>query len=150
MPRGSMTIAVSLFGLLLAPEHLAGQMIAPPGLGVGVNGALISVSPERDQRELGSALEASFRYTLRSGVQLVAGASYGLINVDQTSANRTFINVYANPRFVLFPEAENNWTPFIGLFAGYIRHDLDLTPSLEIQGDGGECRGHNRRARPDQ
>ncbi|MGD8700399.1 MAG: outer membrane beta-barrel protein, partial [Gemmatimonadales bacterium] len=130
-------------GMLLLPAKVAAQDVAPPGFGLGISGAALSISPEENKRVWGGMGSAFLRYTWSSGIQVVGGAGYGAVDAGEVgtlsvSGTRKLLTVFGEARLVLNTNARTA-APYVGAHVAYLDHDLDTTYAdapLKVSGTG--------------
>jgi hypothetical protein len=114
-----------------------GQETAPAGFGFGVTGGVVSLSPEIDTREYGPGLDGFVRYTFSNGVQVLGGASWATVNVENVDDKRDLVALFVDGRFLL--NNVSSLAPYIGVRASYTQHKLKTvinTIPTEVKGDG--------------
>ena len=84
MTRGLMALSLALALAAAYPTSAAAQDAAPDGFAIGAAGGLISFSDEIEDYNAGWGVEGNLRYTFPSSFQVVAGASYGAVSVENT------------------------------------------------------------------
>jgi len=128
---------------LLLPITAAAQDVTPPGFGVGISAAAITISPEENKRVLGGMGTAFLQYTWGSGVQVRGGAGYGAVDAGEVqtltvSGTRKLFSVFGEARLILNTRARTA-APYVGAQVAYLSHDLDTTyadAELKVSGTG--------------
>ncbi len=118
----STSLVSALAGSVLLATAGMGQETAPAGFGFGVTGGIVSLSPQLDQREYGPGLDGFVRYTFSNGVQVLGGASWATVNVENVDDNRDLVGLFVDGRFLL--NNVSSLAPYIGVRASYAQHDL--------------------------
>jgi hypothetical protein len=131
-------------GVPLFPLRAAAQDVTPPGFGLGISGAAITISPEENKRVWGGTGSAFLQYTWASGIQIAAGAGYGAVDAGEVatlssvSGTRKLFSVFGEARVVLNTQARTA-APYIGAHVAYLDHDLDTIyadRTLRVSGTG--------------
>lgn len=136
-------LVVSVACILLFPIRAAAQDVTPPGFGVGISAAAVTISPEEDERVWGGMGSAFLQYTWGSGVQVRGGAGYGAVDAGEVqsltvSGTRKLFSVFGEARLILNTRARTA-APYVGAQVAYLSHDLDTTyaeAELTVSGTG--------------
>jgi len=148
MNRSVLTLWALLACTALVPAKAIGQVVSPPGFGLGITAGAITVSPEEDQREWGASFAGSARYTWPSGLQLVGGVSYGFLDAKEVAGftvdgKRNVLGVFLDPRLILNVNARTV-APYIGAHIAFLSHSLDTELAgndLKLSGTGWDFAG---------
>ena len=141
MPRFPLIVLTA--GVALLPMRAAAQDVTPPGFGLGISGAAITISPEENKRVWGGQGNAFLQYTWASGIQVMGGAGYGAVDAGEIAAlsvsgTRKLFSVFGEARLILNTQARTA-APYVGAHVAYLDHDLDTTYAdreLKVSGTG--------------